>query len=72
MFKDKYNLPDEFPILQDVYPNNLLDETFGMWPDNMVALKDGKLIYRGVIKLDGSRDRSHSKYLEEHMDRFKY
>ena len=72
MFKEKYDIPDEFPVLQDVYPNNLLDETFGIWPDNMIAFKDSKLVYRGVIRLDGSRDRSHSKYLEENINKYKY
>ncbi|CAD8087211.1 unnamed protein product [Paramecium primaurelia] len=72
ILKTKYNIPDEFPIYQDIYPQNLFDESFGIWPDNLCVFKDGKLIYRGIINLDGTRKESHSKELEEWLDNFKY
>lgn len=71
-FKDKYGVPDALPIILDVYPQNQFDETFGIWPDNMVAFKNGKFIFRGVICLDGSRQKSHSQQLLELLATFKY
>ena len=50
----------------------MFDETFGIWPDNMVVFKDCKFIWRGVVNLDGSRDKYHSKSLEDQLDKFKY
>jgi len=40
LFKDKYNITS--PVLADVYPQNKFDESFGLWPDNMVAFQGKK------------------------------
>ena len=55
-----------------MYPNNLFDETFGIWPDNMIVFKECKFFWRGTVNLDGSRENSHSKVLEKHLDKLKY
>lgn len=60
ILKDKYCVPDNLEIFQDIYPKNEFDESFGIWPDNMVAFSGKKLIYRGIINLDGSRENNHS------------
>jgi hypothetical protein len=47
VFKEKYSVPEDLEILLDVFPQNQFDETFGIWPDNMVAFKGRTLIFRG-------------------------
>lgn len=60
LLKEKYQIPDEFGVYQDIYPENLFDESFGIWPDNLCVFKDSKLVFRGIINLDGTRNGSHT------------
>jgi len=55
-----------------VYPHNLFDENFGIWPDNMIVCKEGKFIWRGIINLDGSRNGNHTRSFKESIGKFKY
>ncbi|CAD8092622.1 unnamed protein product [Paramecium primaurelia] len=70
--KEQYQIPDDFEIYLDIFPQNLFDETFGIWPDNMVIFKECKFIWRGIVNLDGSRDKYHSKLLEDNLQKLKY
>lgn len=70
-FVDKFEIPDSFEILVDVFPENLFDETFGIWPDNTIVFKDGKFVMRGVINLDGSRNGQHTLDVEKLMESWK-
>ena len=67
---EKFKIPQEIEVLLDVYPANHFDESFGIWPDNMVAFDGRKLIFRGIINLDGGRDNHHSKELEIFMNSY--
>lgn len=33
----------------------------------MIVFKDSKFIWRGIVNLDGSRDKYHSKLLEDNL-----
>jgi len=68
LFETEFDIV-ECPILLDIMPNDKFDVTFGMWPDNMVAFKNGEFIFRGCIFLDGSRPVPHTIQLRNYIEK---
>lgn len=72
LFKEHYQIPEELLVLQDVYPLNLFDESFGIWPDNLVVFKNSQLVLRGIMNLDGTRDYNHTQDLINNLQSLRY
>ncbi|CAD8101592.1 unnamed protein product [Paramecium primaurelia] len=72
MLQEQFHIPKDLDVYQDQFPDNLFDESFGIWPFNMVVFKECKFIWRGILNLEGLKEKYHSKQLENHLQNLKY